>query len=271
MLDVWDFVLLFAFSSLGGFLSGYLGVGGGIIYVPILTHFLAKFGLQGDDIVKSILANSLFTIIFSGGISSYKQYKKGNFYPSQILITAWPGVISVLMMTYLIRNGEWYSINIFNYVFALLLLVIAVRMFMKKKQAEIIPIEPSKTQYGITGFFTGIVTAMSGLGGGVLMTPVFTDILKQDIKKASSISNGVIPVFAIAVGLYNLSGSDAIQVHAMQSGFIVFPVVLPMILSALIFAPIGVNISHKSSQSMIRIVFAIFVSLVFFKTLWMMG
>src|SRR3954471_21040001 len=74
------------------------------------------------------------------------------------------------------------------------------------------------------------VTAMSGLGGGVVMTPIFTDVLKQNIKKASSISNGVIPLFAITVGVYNLSTSATEVVSNWQIGYIIIPLVLPMIL-----------------------------------------
>ena len=266
MLETLDYFTIFLLGSIGGFLSGFLGVGGGIIYIPILNFYLSKMGLQGDDLVKGLLANSLFTIIFSGSISTYKQYKAGNFFPKQILETSLPGVVSVLITTYLIRNGSWYSYTVFNYVFASMLLLIALRMFSKSKSQIGEEKDATKMQYRITGFITGIVTAMSGLGGGVVMTPVFTDVFKQNIKKASSISNGVIPIFAIVVGIYNLSGVPVSKIHDWQIGYIVFPVVLPMILSAMVFAPIGVNISHKTSQKIIRIVFATFVSLVFIKT-----
>ena len=108
-------------------------------------------------------------------------------------------------MTMLIKSGTWYNKSVFNYVFASMLLFIALRLFLKKAQV------PNKSDiikplgYYITGFIAGIVTAMSGLGGGLVMTPAFTDLLKMDIKKASAISNGVIPFFALAVGLLNLS------------------------------------------------------------------
>ena len=268
MLETLDYFTIFLLGSIGGFLSGFLGVGGGIIYIPILNYYLTKMGLYGDDLVKGLLANSLFTIIFSGGIASYKQYKSGNFFPKQIIETAIPGIASVLITTYIIRNGSWYTATIFNYVFATMLLIIALRMFSKSKPQIGVEKDATKMQYRVTGFLTGIITALSGLGGGVVMTPVFTDVFKQNIKKASSISNGVIPLFAIVVGIYNLSGAPANKIHEWQIGYIVFPVVIPMIFAALVFAPIGVNVSHKTSQKIIRIVFATFVSLVFIKTCW---
>lgn len=267
MLDYTDFIILFFLGSIGAFLSGFLGVGGGIVYIPILDYFLGKLGLSDDNLVKAILANSLFTIIFSGSVSSYKQYRIGNFYPKEILFTAATGAVTAVLMTMLIKSGTWYSKSVFNYVFATMLLVIAVRMFLLSNPSYTEEKQVKPISYYITGFFAGIITAMSGLGGGVVMTPTFTDVFKINIKKASAISNGVIPLFAIAVGVLNLSTPATQQVSDWQVGFIVFPVVIPMILSTFLFAPLGVITAQKVNQKVIRMVFATFVSIVFVKTL----
>ena len=255
MLGTTDYILLFLLGSIGAFLSGFLGVGGGIVYIPILDYFLTKMGLSGDGLVKGILANSLFTIIFSGSVSSYKQYKMGNFYPREILLTAATGVLTAVGMTLLIKSGTWYSKTVFNYVFASMLLVIALRMFISKSKPAIENIKAKAAGLYTTGFFAGIITAMSGLGGGVIMTPIFTDVLKMDIKKASAISNGVIPLFAIAVGVLNLSSTADQIVTSWQVGYIIFPVVIPMILATFIFAPIGVTVAQKANSTIIRMVF----------------
>ena len=267
MLAYSDFIILFLLGSVGAFLSGFLGVGGGIVYIPILDYFLSKLGFSDDNLVKAILANSLFTIIFSGSVSSYKQYRLGNFYPREIFYTAITGVLAAVLMTLLIKSGTWYSKSVFNYVFASMLLVIALRMFFKKVQVANTTNIIKPLGYYITGFIAGIVTAMSGLGGGVVMTPAFTDVLKMDIKKASAISNGVIPVFALAVGILNLSTSSIQKLSEWQVGYVVFPIVIPMILSTFLLAPLGVIASQKANQQTIRIVFASFISIVFIKTL----
>src|SRR5262245_19479412 len=124
MLGPTDYIIIFLLGSLGGFISGFLGVGGGIVYIPILDFFLMKMGLTDEALVKGILANSLFTIIFSGLVSSYKQYRSGNFFPKEIMQTALPGVITAVLVTWLIHAGSWYSKEVFNYVFACMLFII---------------------------------------------------------------------------------------------------------------------------------------------------
>lgn len=269
MLDIYDYIVLFLLGSFGAFVAGFLGVGGGIIYIPILDYFLSKLGLREDILVKGILANSLFVIIFSGLVASYKQYRIQNFFPREILYTAIPGVFTALLMTYFIKNGTWYSKEAFSYVFIVMLLIIIVRMFFAKTvPLGETPTVIKPTQLSATGFFAGFVTALSGLGGGVVMTPVFTDVLKMDIKKASSVSNGVIPFFAIAIGIYNLS-AKAPELHSgWQIGFIVMPIVAPMILATFIFAPIGVQYAQKAKPQLVRMVFASFVTIVFVKLLF---
>ncbi len=270
MLDIVDYLLLFVLGSLGAFIAGLLGVGGGIIYIPILDYFLSKLGLNNDTLVKAILANSLFTIIFSGSVASYKQYKMKNFFPREILFTALPGVVSAVIMTYFIKTGSWYSKQAFNYVFGSMLLVIILRMFLSKPQTSESQEGPfSGYKYSFTGFITGMVTALSGLGGGILMTPIFTDSMKLSIKKASSISNGVIPILAIGIGLYNLSSvAPTILPGWQQVGYIILPVTLPMIAATFVFAPIGVNIAQTTKPQILRIIFASFISIVFIKLIY---
>lgn len=268
-MEIIDYLILFSFGALAAFISGFLGVGGGIVYIPVIEFYLRKLGLNPDLLVKGILANSLFTIIFSGSVSSYYQFKHGNFYPKQIIQTALPGVLSALIITYLIKNGTWYNKTIFNYVFASMLLLIVSRMYLTKPKTDNSNVNTNNPiAFGFTGFLAGIVTAFSGLGGGVVMTPVFTDLFKQPIKKASSISNGVIPFFAVFMGIYNLWDQPSQFISSYQMGYIVLPIVAPLIASTFIFAPMGVYLSQKTSHGIIRFTFASFASLVFLKLIY---
>jgi uncharacterized membrane protein YfcA len=268
MIDNYDIIFLILLGGLGSFISGYLGVGGGIVYVPILDYFLSKLGFQNDELVKAILANSLFTIIFSGIIASYKQYKMNNFYPKEVSYTAVTGVASVLVMTWLIGIGSWYSKILFNYVFASMMLIVLARMFLVNKVQHATDVAVSKKSYAITGFITGLTTALSGLGGGVVMTPIISEILRQPFKKASSISNGVIPFLAFTVGVFNLTQKPNLNIHPWQFGYIIFPIVLPMILASFIFAPLGVRASHASNPKLTRIIFSSLIAIILTKLIY---
>jgi uncharacterized membrane protein YfcA len=267
-LEWFDYFILFFFGGVGAFLSGFLGVGGGIIYVPVLDYFLYKLGYRNEELVRAILANSLFIIIFSGSISLYNQYKLKNIYPKLILFAAIPAAIGVVLTTWFITNGSWYSKVYFNYIFSAMLILVLFKM-IKSHRAEVFKrVKLLPYHFSIAGFFTGIISALSGLGGGVILTPVLSDYFKLSIKKATSISNGVIPILAAAVGVFNLNQIPLNLVSDWQAGYIVFSLVIPMIALSPIFAKMGVKLAHRIQSGYVKTVFLLFVTIVLIKNLY---
>jgi len=66
-------LILVFFGIIGGFISGLLGVGGGIVFVPVLSTILVSMGYEDPSLSKYILANSFAATFFAGAISSYKK------------------------------------------------------------------------------------------------------------------------------------------------------------------------------------------------------
>ncbi len=266
-MELTSILILFFFGLIGGFLSGLLGVGGGIIFVPILTFFLKQMGVDGEELVKYVLANSFGTIFFAGIISTYKQKKYSSFYPKQILLTASLAMVSSFMVSYLITNQSWYSKRAFG-IFFLSLLVITLLRFVFVKKSTSIEVKDTKTyKYLIAGFFTGIVTALSGLGGGVIMIPLFTQYVKLNIKIASAISIGAIPLIILPVLINYGISLPAEYLNDMQIGYILPHLIFPMVAGLVFAAPFGVAIAQKSSDKLLKIIFAALIVIVIFNTI----
>ena len=123
-------ILLFLTGILGGFLAGLTGVGGNMIFIPVLDFVLQQMGLNTDKelLVKIIIANSLCITVCTGSLVSFRQYKMGNYFPKEILLTAFLGIITSLSMSYLIKTGNWYSKETFNYVFICMLIPFIIKL-----------------------------------------------------------------------------------------------------------------------------------------------
>lgn len=274
-----DYLLLFFFGALGGLLSGMLGIGGGIIYVLVLNSFLERYGLKDEELVKFVLSNSIAATFFAGISGTLKQRKSGNFFPREILVTGSAGIVSALAVTYSIVHWDWYSKEIFSLFFMAILFIMAVNMIIGRNKNNSPALndlnEPHKPFFGksIYGFLaagaaTGAVSSLTGLGGGVVLIPLLA-LLGIEMKKAASISLGIIPMQALAMGTYYaLSGGSTATELPYSLGYIIFPVLIPMLLGVIIVAPLGVRIAHKLSQKQIKIMFGLVIVLIFAKTLF---
>ncbi len=104
-----EIITLLILGGIGGLLAGMLGIGGGIIYVLLFSHYLPLTGIPSHLIVPAIVANSMFAIFFAGISGSYKHYKNKNFHPKQFLIIGSAASIASIFFSHLIINVNWYT------------------------------------------------------------------------------------------------------------------------------------------------------------------
>lgn len=248
-------------------MAGLLGVGGGVIFVFVLSLFFESIGIEGEELPRYLISNSIFATFFAGVSSSLKNRKLQTFHLKEVLFCAIPGVLTALMLTYLVTNFNWYDRQKFTLLFVFLLLFFFFRLLRKHKEvAEIEKVNPRNNfRISLIGALSGIVSALSGLGGGVIMVPLLSQVVKMPIKKASSISLGVIPFFAFAMSIfYGLSNQPSNQIE-FSLGYLVFPAAVPLAVGVIIAAPFGVKAARKLPSRVIKIMFATLLAIVALK------
>lgn len=269
------FVLLLLLGVATGFYSGLIGTGGNIILIPALDVLFVYYGITGAESVKFIIAHSLFITVFLGIAVSIKQYRIGNFYLKEILTIGLPGMLSAFVMSEWIKSSTWFDKFYFDIIFLTLLILLAVRLlFFKAKErteSENSTVSSSIALYIVLGLLTGCVTALSGLGGGIVLIPFLTDIMKEPVRKASSVSIGVIMLLAIAVSVsYLLANADSLLTDQlpMQVGYISMSTALPILVGIFVASSYGVRVAQRTSPLKLRIIFGIIVTLLCVKVAW---
>jgi uncharacterized protein len=259
------FGIVLGAAFVAGILGSLLGLGGGVIIVPLLTVFLgvpALFAI-GASIV-SVIATS------SGAASTYVRDKVANLRIGMFLeLATTSGAITgaVITLSLVKANLEGLIYIIFGVVLLLSVLpllkqvgeelprnvapdVISRRLELSGEYHD--QVLNTDVHYQATRsplalsimYVAGVISGLLGIGGGVLKVIALDVGMKLPMKVSSATSNFMIGVTAAAsAGIFYLSG--------YINPFIAAPVVLGVVLGSIL----GTRILARSSNSSIRMVF----------------
>ena len=187
-------IVLFATGALVGILSGFFGIGGGMLLVPILMmlHFN----------IKAAIAISVVQMFFSSILGSYLNYKKGNLKLNEGIFVGIGGAL-----------GAFFGVHLTNILepkmLALLLLGLVVFAFFKVLLSKNSNTNEEK-QVAIwilflIGVFVGTISIMLGVGGAILLTPIMVGFLHYSTKKAATASLFFVVFSSVTGVVYKLS------------------------------------------------------------------
>ena len=285
---IFSFLILLLCGSIGGFLAGLLGVGGGMLFIPVIHEYLNNYSLTTDEIVKYTLGNSIALVFISGVSGTFRQIKMGTWDWKQSLQIGIPGALSSLAMSYAITHGDWYNKQRFQTVFlGFLLLSIGNMIFGKSKAQKInspsnTNVELSEKQTYISpkaknqktillptlvGILAGTVVSLSGLGGGIIMVPLFRMLLKKPMHQATSLSLSIVPILSIS-SLLQYTISQPIQpINPLQTGYLLWIILIPMMAGVMFFSSFGQKTAPRVPVLWLRVIFAVLSSIILVKTL----
>lgn len=123
-MDINQFLLLALTGLMAGFLSGMVGVGGGIIMVPMLV-----FALSMDQKVAQGTSLAVMLIPISIGVSVWQYYKTGNVNFTYALLIAGFFAIGGFLGSKLALSIDQALVK---KIFAVLMVIVAVKMFFGK-------------------------------------------------------------------------------------------------------------------------------------------
>ena len=278
------FLWLLLLGSFGGLLAGLLGVGGGMLFIPVITSYLYQYDISSAEMVKFTLANSIALVFMSGVSGTFRQIKMGTWQWKQSLTIGIPGAISNYFMTQAIQDGDWYQKEVFQGVFlGFLGLSILNMIFGKSKSSRQndgngnTQIDEQSTPYQfsliqdwpsmLVGIFAGTIVALSGLGGGIIMVPLFLIVLKKSMHSATALSLSIVPILSISALIKYISITPTHQISSYQTGYLLWIMLIPMLLGVIFFSSLGQKMATKVPVVWLRVIFALLSAFILVKTL----
>ncbi len=180
-----------------GFASGFFGIGGGSIIVPIMLSF-------GYDI-KNAIGISILQMLFSAIFGSYINYKNGKLMLDKGIFVGIGGLFGASFSGFIVSNVD-HKILEFAFLFTLAFCI--AKFFMSNIHAE--AKNPSGLILFLIGFGIGIISISMGIGGGMFLTPILVGFLGVDIKKAISMGLFFV-IFSSLSGFLSLASYELVD------------------------------------------------------------
>ncbi|HEY9280000.1 MAG TPA: sulfite exporter TauE/SafE family protein [Eoetvoesiella sp.] len=257
-----ELVVLGIFS---GFLAGLLGIGGGMVMVPILTFMLSGTGIDPGNAVKVAIATSMGVIVFTSASSVRAHHKRGavrwdivrNLAPGIIVgsIIGSIGIFSIL-------KGKYLAL-----FFGVFVAFSATQMFLNKRPPPTREMPGTVGQFGAGGVI-GLISGLVGAGGGFISVPFMTWCnVAIHTAVATSAALGF-PIAITNVAGYILSGYSTEGLPPGSIGYIWMPA-LGLIAAASVFtAPLGAKAAHSLPVHHLKRVFASVLYVLAIYMLW---
>lgn len=257
---------LLACGVFAGVLAGLLGVGGGIVIVPMLYHVFTVYGVGENLAMPLSVGTSLSTIVLTAWVSARNHYRRGGV--DGALVRRWviPVLVGVLVGTSI---GHFISGAMLKTLFGVLLVLVSLHMLISSRHALTVFADlPARWIQSVLAVIVGTVSAMLGIGGGTVMVPILS-LFSFPIHRAVSTASvfGLIISIPATLG-YLYSGWHVSGLPLGSTGYVNWLAFASLVPATMLCAPLGVKLAYRLNVSQLKQVFAVFLLIVGIKMVW---
>lgn len=240
-------------GALVGFAAGLLGVGGGVVMVPLLVLVFGASGVPPEHIMHIALGTALAAMVFTSLSSTLAHHAHGAV-DWQIARAMSPGMLA----------GSFVAALIAGFIPTRPLAVgFTVLVFYAATQI-LIDLRPpgSRELPGTIGLFGAgaVIGAVSSLvaAGGAFLTIPFLAWCKVPLRRAigTAAANGL-PIAIAGTAGYILNGMRAQGVPGPSVGYVYLPALVLVVTTSMLAAPVGARLAHRLPVKRLRTIFAV--------------
>jgi len=258
------FISYIGLGVIAGFVAGLLGVGGGLIIVPVLILIFQSNEFTDKVIVHMAIGTSLATIIFTSLSSIYAHHFTHNAVRWDIVKKLTPGIIVGALLGALI--ADFIAAKTLQQFFGFFELFVAFQMALniKPHAARRLPGYMGTLSAG-TGI--GSISSIVGIGGGTLTVPflVWCNVKMQQAVATSSACG--LPIAVAGCVGFVLTGWNEINLPEHSLGYVYWPAFISIVISSILFAPLGAWLAHRLSAAKLKRYFSLVLFLLGMKML----
>lgn len=245
--------LYMIFGAIAGVLAGLLGVGGGLIIVPIITYTLVFQGIDTPSNHLIALGTSLASIMFTS-ISSFMAHHKNGAVIWSIFKQI---VLGILLGTFFgSKIATLIPIDILKGLFVAFLYYVGTQMLLNIKPNPTRDV-PGFAGNTVAGGIIGIMSSLVGIGGGTLSVPYMT-WCNVPMHKAIGTSAAIgFPIAVAGCAGYMVNGMGVEGLPPYSIGYVYLPALAGLVCASVCTAPLGARLAHRLSVPVLKRYFAL--------------
>lgn len=248
-----ELLILLSMGAVAGTLAGLLGIGGGIIIVPVLALVFQQQGVSIDVLMHVSIGTSLATIVVTS-LSSIRAHQKHGAIDWSVFKRITPGIIVGGFLGSVVADaipGDGLRV-----VFSIFMFLVATQMMIARQPAAHRTLPQTPGIVG-TGVVIGTISALMGIGGGSMSVPFLT-WCNVHIRKAVATSAAIgLPIaLAGAIG-FMVTGWGGEGRPPWSVGYVNLPAFTGIVIASILFAPLGAKLAHTIPPMLLKRFFAV--------------
>lgn len=257
-----DYLLYLCVGAIAGLLGGLLGIGGGLVIVPVLVYSFAAQGMDPAVLTQTAVGTSLATIIFTS-FSSVKAHHERGAVRWELVRNIAPGiVIGTLLGAQIAHLLPGRGLQALIGIFAVLMALQMLANWRPGTRGNDTATLPGRPGLMLGGGLIGTTSALFGIGGGSLTVPWLSyHAVRMQEAVATSSACGMAIALAGTAG-FVATGWGRAALPDASAGYVYLPAFVGISLSSLLFARVGVRLAHRMKADSLRKLFALLLMVV---------